>query len=260
MVSRSALKPLRVDFFFDVVSPYSFVAFEILQRYTHASDGKPEGPWSARIRDVRLRPMFLGGVMKETGNQPPAALPARGQHLVRDIERVSTHSEIEPGLSLPEDFPINTLTAMRVLAALENEEGKGEPQRFGGPVARLARAFWVEYWGNGRNISDREVLVRATAAALSYSEAEARSLVEERATAPEAKELLKRTTDEAIERGVYGAPSWFVSVAGEEGQDGDAAEMFFGSDRFEQFAALYGLPWLGPQPIGKENRTGPAKL
>ena len=54
------------------------------------------------------------------------------------------------------------------------------------------------------------------------------------------KDALKATTEEAIERGAFGAPTWFVHC------DGKDTNIFFGSDRFEMMASMYDLPWYGP--------------
>lgn len=54
------------------------------------------------------------------------------------------------------------------------------------------------------------------------------------------KDALKATTEEAVERGAFGAPTWFV-------YSDEETRMFFGSDRFEMLAWMYKLPWHGPR-------------
>lgn len=66
---------MRIEFFYDVVSPYSLLAFEVVERYAPI--------WGATVVH---RPFFLGGVMQATGNAPPAALPARAKYLAKDMQ------------------------------------------------------------------------------------------------------------------------------------------------------------------------------
>ena len=70
----------EIEFFFDVVSPYSYLASTQLDGLT-ARTGVA----------VRWRPVFLGGVMKATGNRPPASLPARAPYLGADLQRWADH-------------------------------------------------------------------------------------------------------------------------------------------------------------------------
>ena len=52
----------------------------------------------------------------------------------------------------------------------------------------------------------------------------------------------KAVTEEAVERGAFGAPTMFFH------QDGENEEMFWGSDRFEMVAQIYNKKWIGPDP------------
>ena len=100
---------LKVEFFYDVVSPYSYLAFEVLLRYRPL--------WKI---DLVLRPAFLGGVMKSVGNVPPATLPARAPYLARDLQRKSRYFDVAMGF--PEDFPGNSLPAMRLACLVQHEQ------------------------------------------------------------------------------------------------------------------------------------------
>ena len=63
----------KLEFFFDYVSPYSYLANSQLN--------------SIKGIEIQYRPMFLGVVMEATGNKPPGALPVRGKYLTKDIKR-----------------------------------------------------------------------------------------------------------------------------------------------------------------------------
>jgi len=73
-------------FFYDVASPYSFLAFEYLSRAQLFFPHKIQ---------LHLEPIFLGGIMKSTGNRPPASVPAKGKHLALDVKRESTFYNVE---------------------------------------------------------------------------------------------------------------------------------------------------------------------
>ncbi|KAL6067598.1 Glutathione S-transferase kappa 1 [Balamuthia mandrillaris] len=228
-----------VEIFFDLVSPYSYLAFEVLHRYKEA--------WNLHIV---YRPFFLGGVMASTGNSPPAYLPARARFMNRDITRNAQYFGV--ALRQPSYFPANTLLAQRLLTALLLR-GKREDEDL---VRRLSLTLWRYYWAEDKNIEQKEVIVEALReCGVSWEEVE--QLLSTEVQREEVKQKLKQTTAEAVERGSFGAPTMFVfkDVPVEQLQGGwtaegtrDKGEMFFGSDRFHHIAQLLGKQFDGPSP------------
>ena len=86
---------MKLELFYDIVSPYSYLALACLHRYRAA--------WSM---ELVLRPAWLHGVMKSVGNVPPATLAARAPYLMRDLQRLAGYTGVE--LRLPDVFPGNT--------------------------------------------------------------------------------------------------------------------------------------------------------
>lgn len=212
---------MRIELFYDVVSPYSRVAFEALTRWAPL--------WEATLV---LRPFFLGGAMKATGNEPPANLPARGTYMMQDLERVGRY--FEAPLVLPNDFPKRTLSPMRVLVQIEEQASEH--------LEAATRALFDRCWGGGdEDVNDPAVLLAALRAA-GLDDARAERFVAGIAD-PEVKARLARVTDEAVARGAFGAPTFFVRR-----NDDDDDEMFFGSDRIPLMAWCYGKPYPGPVP------------
>ena len=82
---------ILVDFYYDVVSPYSWIGFEILERYSRF--------WPIV---VRYRPVFLAGVMAAVGNATPAAVPAKGAYYSADVERLGWYCNVP--LKKPSNF------------------------------------------------------------------------------------------------------------------------------------------------------------
>jgi 2-hydroxychromene-2-carboxylate isomerase len=154
-----------------------------------------------------LRPMLLGGVFKATGNASPAAVPAKGawtdQDLRRWAQRVGAPFERNPW------FPVNTLVLMRGAAGLRLRDPKALPGYVG--------AVFDAMWAAPRNLGD-PAEVGAVLAAAGFEPSAFAAMVD----APEVKEALKRDTEEAVARGVFGAPTFFVGET-----------LFFGQDRMD---------------------------
>ena len=185
-----------VECFFDVGSPASYLACAKLPALCAEAGA-----------ELRWRPMLLGAVFQATGNSSPASVPARGRYMNRDLQRCAQHMGVP--FALNPHFPIITLRLMRVLAGLQLRE----PQRLEAALAAVNDAIWVR----SLNMNAPEVVTQVFASA-GFDPSAIAALTDD----PAVKAALKATTDEAVQRGVFGAPTMFV---------GD--EMFFGQDRLE---------------------------
>ncbi len=185
-----------VEFYFDVGSPAAYLAWTQM-------------PVIAQEAGARLvyKPMLLGGVFQATANRSPTEVPAKGRYMMGDLQR---HAKLY-GVPFAhnEFFPINTLTLMRIATGLQmQDEGKFVPF-----VDTVYRAVWVD----GKNMNDPAVVAQVLQAAGFEPEA-----LQALAADPAVKERLKAHTQEAVERGVFGAPTFFI---------GD--HMYWGQDRLE---------------------------
>jgi 2-hydroxychromene-2-carboxylate isomerase len=183
-----------VECFFDVGSPYSFLGYKALPAIA-----------SAHGAAIAWRPMLLGGVFKATGNHSPVEIPAKARWTQTDMPRWARSI----GVTLKQNphFPINTLLLMRGAAGMQLKR----PADFIRYLDVIFNAMWVE----PRNLNDPNE-VAATLAAGGFDPAEMLALANDQAT----KDHLKQTTEEAVARGVFGAPTFFVG-----------SEMFWGQDR-----------------------------
>ena len=186
-----------VEFLFDVVSPTAYLAFKRLPDIAARTGAT-----------IVWKPVFLGGIMQATGNAPPGKVPAKGKYMNRDMVRCAARYDIP--FVLNAHFPVNTLTLQRAAVALLDEQGEAEFSRF---VDICFHAIWAE----GKNMGDIAVVAETLSAAGFDAEALAA-----RASDPAIKEKLKANTDDAVARGVFGAPTFIV---------GD--EMYFGQDRLD---------------------------
>ncbi|NXP08070.1 GSTK1 transferase, partial [Thinocorus orbignyianus] len=212
-----------VELFYDVVSPYSWLGFEVLCRYQHI--------WNI---DLRLRPAYLGAIMQATGNKPPALLPKRGEYLLKDMKRMAKYYQVPVKIS-PDDLTrmlsSSTLGAMRFITAVDMTQ----PQY----MEPLSREFWMRFWSQREDVSQPENILSVAKKAGLSSEL-IQKLLEMIAT-PEVKNRLKETTEEAIKYGAFGMPAVVAHFNGER-------HLFFGSDRLELLSSVIGEKWLGPVP------------
>ncbi len=187
---------MKVEFFFDVGSPASYLAWTQLPEIC-----------AAKGAELVFRPMLLGAVFQATGNASPAAVPAKGRHSAIDLGRFAMRYGVP--LVMNPHFPVNTLQLMRAVTGVQMQQ----PERFEHLLKTLFDALWVD----ALNLNE-PALVGRTLVGAGFSIDEILAL----ANNPDVKAQLRSTTDEALERGVFGAPTCFV---------GD--QMFFGQDRLD---------------------------
>lgn len=165
----------QVDFYYDVVSPYSFlVATQV---------AKLEAETGAK---VTWKPISLGGLFKQLGNAAPLSNMPKINHMFsQDLPRLAKYFKVE--YQKPEVFPTDTRLVQAALAASPAEQ-RGD----------LTRALYQAYWCEGRDVSPvavAEEILGKTVADLGATD--------------EAKAALKGFTDELIARGGFGAPILF---------------------------------------------------
>jgi len=181
-----------LEFFYDFTSPYSYLAstrVEALAARTGAS--------------LHWRPFLLGGVLKATGNRAPIEVGPKGAHMLVDLGRWAERLRVP--LQFPAVFPVPSILALRAALAAEKR----------GQLVPLTHAVFRAVWVEGKEIGKPEELAPVLAAA----GLDGPGLVE---AAPSMKETLVRQTQEAVERGAFGAPTFFVGT-----------ELFVGNDRMD---------------------------
>ena len=185
-----------VEFFFDLGSPASYLAYTQLPGICRESGAT-----------LVYRPMLLGAVFQATGNASPAMIPAKGRYMLRDLARYAERYGVP--MRFNPHFPLNTLTLMRLLVAVQLHQ----PERFEAALQALYQAIWVDGLNLGEPARVAEVLGQAGF--------DAQALLAQCAE-PAVKEALKASSEEAVARGVFGAPSIFVE-----------GELYFGQDRLD---------------------------
>lgn len=195
--------PKSVEFIFDFASPNAYLASKVLTQIAERTGA-----------DIKIVPCLLGGIFKLSGNQAPMVAfgPIRGK---MDYERLEIRRFIAAhGLhqfKLNPHFPVNTLTIMRGLIAAQRAD-----------MAEHYRAVVLAaMWEAGEKMSEPDVIHRVLTAGGLDADALLAATDD-----PAIKAVLGANTEAAVERGVFGIPTFFV---------GD--DMFFGKDRLGQVEA-----------------------
>ena len=184
----------RIEFFWDVGSPYTYLASTRIDQVAKACSAQ-----------ARWRPFLLGGVFRDTGNRPPLEVPEKLNYMLDDLKTWAAHYKIS--FSFPAVFPINSLLPMRAAVGADRL-GKGKEF-----AAAIMRTLWTEGKDPGlpENLNEAAQSVGLDGEKLAQM-----------AQDPEIKDVLKQNTAEAVERGAFGAPTFFVED-----------QMFFGNDRLD---------------------------
>ncbi len=186
----------ELEFYFDVGSPAAYIAWTQMPRLARETGAT-----------VVYRPFLLGGVFQATGNRSPMEVQAKARWMVEDLARFARRYGV-PFRHNPH-FPINTLMLMRGAVGLQMRE----PARLIPYGDAVYRAIWAE----GRDMNDPAV-VGAVLQQAGFDPQQMLALTQ----AQEVKDRLKAVTQEAVERGVFGAPTLFTG-----------GQMFWGQDRLD---------------------------
>ena len=196
--------PLEIPLYFDFISPYAWLALM-----------KAEGFAEDHGIVWHPRPVVYGALLSANGLTGPAESPRKRRYTFLDAARLAQES----GLSFqgPPGHPFRSLDALRVQYLFQDTD----------QALELAVTLANACWGQGRDLTDKEVLKELVAGLGLDSES-----LEERIAAPNIKEGLRAQTESALEQGIFGVPSFVFE-----------GELFWGQDRLPQLSArLKGLP------------------
>jgi 2-hydroxychromene-2-carboxylate isomerase len=184
------------EYWFDFGSPASYLAWTQIPNIEAATGAT-----------AQFKPMLLGGVFQATGNHSPVTIPAKGKYTFVDFARYAKRYGVP--LNHNPYFPINTLLLMRGAMGLQMT---GDAR-----FMEYCRAVFKSIWEDSLNMNDPAV-VGATLQQAGFDAQALLSLCNDQNT----KDALKAATQIAVERGVFGAPTFFVGE-----------KMFWGQDRIE---------------------------
>lgn len=186
------IKPF--EFYFDFVSPYSFLAHKELKKLE-----------KRELVKVKYMPILLGGLHNLNGIKAPAFIPAKAKFMIRDCKMIAEKRKIK--FKFNSYFPIKTLNLMRGAIIAQEDDF----QKF------YIDKIFDSIWHDGLNMNDQNIIDKV----LKNNEINPKTFFL-RASSQSVKNLLKKKTDEAFEKGIFGAPTFLIN-----------GKVFWGQDRLE---------------------------
>ena len=184
-----------VEFFYDFGSPTVYLAATQLPSIADSLGAT-----------IDWRPMLLGGVFKSTGNQSPVVVSAKATYMNDDLQRFANRYGVP--FNWNPHFPINTLSLMRGAVAYQDD----------GVASSIYRdAIFAAIWVDACNLNEPEVFGQVLTS-VGLDPKDLMNRIGQQAV----KDQLIANTEEAVNRGVFGAPTFFVGE-----------RMFFGQDRLD---------------------------
>ena len=182
------------DFYFDFASPYTYLA--------HKQIRKAEKENSIKIK---YKPVLLGGLLKSAGLKANVDIPVKAKYMIKDCKLCAEKNNID--FKFNSYFPIITLNLMRGVLIAEQEECE---KIF---IDKVFNAIWKD----GLNLNDNLVVEKL----LKNLDINPQKFLMD-AVEQKIKNELKKRTDEAYNKGIFGLPSFFVNN-----------KLFWGHDRLE---------------------------
>ena len=183
-----------IDFYFDFVSPYTFISFEQIKFLKFKQNFK-----------FKLKPVLLGGLHNLHKITAPAFIPAKAKFMIRDCKMVSEKYKIN--FKFNSYFPIKTVDLMRGVLIAEED----------GIANNYINKIFESIWISGLNLNDQHVIDKILKNLNINPKTFALRLSNQNI-----KDELKKKTQEAFEKGVFGAPTFIVNN-----------KIFWGQDRLE---------------------------
>ena len=154
---------------------------------------------------IRYKPILLGGLHNLHGIKAPAFIPAKARHMIRDCKLIAEKNKIS--FKFNTYFPIKSLNLMRGVFVAEEDNFK----------SYYIESIFNSIWQDGLNMNDENIVQKV----LKNLNVNPKTFFL-RSTSSSIKELLKKRTGEAYDKGIFGAPSFVVNN-----------KIFWGQDRIE---------------------------
>ncbi len=180
----------QIEFFYDYLSPFSYLADTQLPAIARRTGA-----------EIVYRPILMGAIMKNVGNAGPLSIPSKAAYNIAEFQRWAKRYGVPARFS--PYFPFNTIRIVRGAIAAQQV----------GRFSEFHSAAFRAIWEQGQDLSKEEALQRL----LMDVEIDP-ALIE----GDGIKAQLRANVDEAVSRGAFGAPTFFVN-----------AEMFWGNDRLD---------------------------
>ena len=192
-----------VEFFFDYSSPWTFYGFARIEEFCKKNNA-----------ELIWKPFLVGGVFNKVNpsvyQRRENPVPPKDAYYQKDMADWGAYLGIK--MIKPSIFPLNSVRALRgAFVAIEE-----------GTISAYSRACFEAYWLHDKDLSQEDVLREIVSSIGMDADKFVAAINDDRI-----KRKLFETTDELIERGGFGSPTFFI----------DKTDMYFGNDRIELMQA-----------------------
>ena len=182
-----------IDFYFDFVSPYSFLAHKRIRKIENEE----------KIKFI-YKPILLGGLHNLIGITAPAFINPKAKFMVRDCKMVAKKFDIK--FKFNSKFPINSLNLLRGLLSINSDKKK-----------TYINNFFDAYWQDGLNLNEEKIIIKVLRKC-KIKQADFRKEINNQ----KIKNKLKKLTQDAFKKDIFGAPTFVVNK-----------KIFWGQDRLD---------------------------
>tara|TARA_Y100000590_G_scaffold460138_1_gene618780 strand:- start:4520 stop:5107 length:588 start_codon:yes stop_codon:yes gene_type:complete len=186
------IKPF--EFYFDFASPYTFIAHKEIRKIEKEN-----------LIKIKYMPVLLGGLLKFAGIKANIDIPVKAKYMIKDCKLWAEKNNIV--FKFNNFFPIKTLGLMRCVIVAEKKNF----------ATNFINKVFDAIWKDGLNLNDDIILEKL----LKTLDINPKTFLMESMDS-KIKDELKKRTDDAIKKGIFGAPSFIINN-----------KMFWGQDRLE---------------------------
>ena len=180
-----------IEFYFDFVSPYSYIAHKQIQKVEKKNTFK-----------IKYMPICLGGLHNSAGVTPAAFISVKAKYMIKDTKLVSEKKNIK--FKFNYYFPIKTVNFMRGVIIAEEDNCEKVY------IEKIFNAIWKD----GLNMNDQNIIEKV----IKNMDINPKTFLL-RATDTKIKDKLKKLTDDALGKGIFGAPTFLINKKIFWGQD-----------------------------------------
>jgi len=182
-----------VDFYFDFVSPYSFLAHKRIRKIENVDNIK-----------FIYKPILLGGLHNLIGITAPAFITQKAKFMVRDCKMVANKFNIK--FTFNSKFPINSVNLMRGLLSVSPDKKNS-----------YINNFFDAYWKDGLNLNKQKIIISVLKKCkINFDDFQ--KVIKNQ----NIKNKLKKLTQDAFKKNIFGAPTFVVNK-----------KIFWGQDRLD---------------------------
>ena len=181
-----------IEFYFDFSSPYAYLGFKEIKKY------EKKYPFQ-----IKYMPIFLGGLHNSAGITPAAFNKIKSKHMIQDTKLVANKKNIK--FNFNSYFPIKTVNFMRgaIIAKDDNYE------------KIYVEKIFDAIWRDGLNMNDN-IIINKVLKNLDLNP----NIFFGKVSDTKIKDKLKKLTNDALKKGIFGAPTYYIN-----------RKIFFGQDR-----------------------------